>query len=40
MEKELIKEVLNSEDKNLENASKILGMSKDILLEKIQTYNL
>lgn len=40
MEKELIEEVLSSQDGDIENASKILGMSKENLAKKIQTYNL
>lgn len=40
MEKELIQEVLNSEDNDVDNASKILGMDKINLLKKIELYNL
>lgn len=40
MEKELISQVLTSEAGDVENASKVLGMSKENLTQKIQTYNL
>jgi len=40
MEKELIAEVLDSENGNIEKASKILGMSKTSLDKKIKIYNL
>jgi len=40
MEKELISEVLNSENGDLEKVSQILGMSKLALNKKIQTYKL
>ncbi len=40
MEKELIQEVLDSENGDIEKASKILGMSKINLTKKIQTYNI
>jgi two-component system NtrC family response regulator len=40
MEKELIQEVLASENGDVEQASKVLGMSKTNLTKKIQTYNL
>ena len=40
MEKELIKEVLSSENDNLLSASKVLGMDKTNLQMKIDTYNL
>ncbi len=40
MEKELILEVLSSQNGDVENASKILGMSKIILSKKMKTYNI
>lgn len=40
MEKELIKEVLESENNDIDKASKTLGMSKANLTKKIQTYEL
>ena len=40
LEKELIEEVLNSCDNNLDEASDILGMNKNILEKKIQKYGL
>lgn len=40
MEKELIQEVLDSEDYDIQRASKILGMSKTNLTKKIQIYNI
>jgi two-component system NtrC family response regulator len=40
MEKELIQEVLSSENNDLDKASKILGMSKTNLSKKIQTYGI
>jgi transcriptional regulator with PAS, ATPase and Fis domain len=40
MEKELIEEVLNSCDRDLEESSKLLGMSTSVLEKKIQHYNL
>ncbi|QOY55336.1 sigma-54-dependent Fis family transcriptional regulator [Candidatus Sulfurimonas marisnigri] len=40
MEKELIQEVLSSEDGDIEKASEILGMSITILVKKIKTYEL
>ncbi len=40
MEKELIQEVLNSQDQDIDKACKILGMSKTNLMKKIQTYEL
>jgi len=40
MEKELISEVLSSADGNVDKASKILGMSKIIISEKIKIYNI
>ena len=40
MEKELIKEVLDSNDRNIDEASKILGMSKANLTKKIKNYDL
>jgi two-component system NtrC family response regulator len=40
MEKELIQEVLSSKNGNIDEASKILGMSKTNLMKKIKTYEL
>ncbi|MDY0117206.1 MAG: sigma-54 dependent transcriptional regulator, partial [Sulfurimonadaceae bacterium] len=40
MEKELIQEVLSSENGDLLSASKVLGMDKENLQAKIDTYNL
>lgn len=40
MERALLLEVLHSQKRDLESASKILGMSKENLEQKIQTYNL
>ena len=40
MEKELIEEVLSSCDMNIDESSKILGMSSSVLEKKIQQYNL
>ncbi|WP_458700872.1 sigma-54-dependent transcriptional regulator [Sulfurospirillum sp. 1307] len=40
LEEELIKEVLASVDEDLQEASKILGMSKTILDKKIKKYNI
>lgn len=40
MEKELISQVLTSQAGDVESASEVLGMSKDNLTQKIQTYNL
>jgi len=40
MEKELILEVLNSVDDDIEQACKILGMSKKALMSKVDKYNL
>ena len=40
MERELLSEVLASQDGDLESASEVLGMSKENLEQKIQIYNL
>ena len=40
MEKELIREVLSSENNDIDKAAKTLGMSKSNLEKKIQTYEL
>ena len=40
MEKELISEVLSSENGDIEKASKILGMSRIVLNKKMKTYNI
>ena len=40
MEKELIQEVLNSENGDIDKAIKILGMSKATLVKKIKTYEI
>jgi len=40
MEKELIDEVLNSQDRDIKLSCKVLGMSEKTLKEKMQAYNL
>ncbi len=40
MEKNLIKEVLEENDKDIKKSAKILGMSEDILKQKIEKYRL
>lgn len=40
MEKELIQEVLDSQNGDIQESAKILGMSKTNLTKKIQTYNI
>ena len=40
MEKELIQEVLNTEDSDLNKVSKVLGLTKENLVKKMEKYNL